>query len=93
MGVSGEIAGKVGDILCDISENMQVVAITHLPQIAGKASTHYKVFKETVNQTTRSRIQKLNNQERIEEIAKILSGNEVTGAALETAKELMKTKS
>lgn len=90
MGISGEIAGKVGDILQSISTNMQVIAITHLPQIAGKASTHYKVFKEITNEITKSRIQQLNNEERVEEIAKILSGNQITDAALKTAQQLLK---
>lgn len=90
MGVSGEIAGKMGDILDEISRKMQVLAITHLPQIAGKAKHHFKVFKETDNNTTRSRIRKLSNEERVKEIAKILSGNEVSEAAIKTAEELLK---
>ena len=88
-GVSGEIAGKMGDIMLRMSQNMQVIDITHLPQIAGKAKHHYFVYKyenEGIVQTT---IKKLSNEERVVEIAKMLSGDNVTQAAMLNAKELL----
>jgi DNA repair protein RecN (Recombination protein N) len=88
-GVSGEIAGKVGDILKEMSYEMQVIAITHIPQIAGKGQTHYKVFKSTSDDTTLTSIRVLNNEERIKEIAVMLSGNQQSEAASETAKQLL----
>jgi len=89
MGVSGEIAGKVGEILKKMGESMQVIAITHLPQIAGKGQTHYWVFKSNENNTARTQLKKLDQRERVLEIAKMLSNEKVSDAALKTAKELM----
>jgi len=89
MGVSGEVAGKVGDILRKMSDSMQVIAITHLPQIAGKGQSHYWVFKTNENNTSRTRLKKLEQKERVQEIAKMLSNENVSDAALKTAKELM----
>ena len=89
MGVSGDIAGKVGNILQKMSKNMQVIAITHLPQIAGKSAFHYFVYKEINDNATNSFIKLLNHEERIKEIAKMLSNETVTKAAMETAKELL----
>jgi DNA repair protein RecN (Recombination protein N) len=89
MGVSGEIAGKVGDILKKMGSAMQVVAITHLPQIAGKGQVHYWVFKSSENGAARTQLKKLDQKERILEIAKMLSNEKVSDAALKTAKELM----
>lgn len=91
IGVSGEIAGKVGKILLQMSNNMQVIAITHLPQIAGMAQNHFLVYKEPSNGSTRSNIKKISGKERENEIAKILSGGKVTEAAVKTARELLKT--
>src|SRR5690606_12091114 len=68
-GVSGDIAQKMGDILQKMGNTMQVIAITHLPQIAGKGSSHFKIFKEDMEQTTVTRIKKLETGERIEELA------------------------
>ncbi|MFC1734281.1 DNA repair protein RecN, partial [candidate division KSB1 bacterium] len=73
IGVSGEIAGKVGNIMQKMTDSMQVIAITHLPQIAGKSDHHYFVFKTSENNITQSVIKKLSNEERINEIAKMLS--------------------
>lgn len=70
---------------------MQVIAITHLPQIAGKGDAHYFVYKVVEGDTTRTEIQRLENDERILEIAKMLSGQEVTPASVESAKHLMKS--
>jgi len=89
IGVSGAIADKVGNILLKLSESMQLVAITHLPQIAGKGDTHYLVYKETAASKTKSEIKQLTPDERIIEIAKMLSGQAVTTASVETAKQLL----
>lgn len=89
-GVSGEIADKVGEIIKKMSATMQVITITHLPQIAVKGTSHILVFKETDNNITYTKIKSLNKTERITEIAKMLSGNELTNAALENAKILLK---
>ena len=91
LGVSGDIAGKVGGILLKMSKLMQVVAITHLPQIAGKGNEHLLVYKQTDEDSTKSKIKKIKDQERINEIAKMLSGDKITKAAIENAKELLVT--
>ncbi len=88
-GVSGDIADKMGDIMKLMSENMQVIDITHLPQIAAKADTHYLVYKEASNNSVASNIKILSNTERLNEIAKMLSGENITEAAIENAKVLM----
>ena len=88
-GVSGKIAGKVGAILSKMSKNMQVIVITHLPQIAGKGSTHYVVTKEIEGNFTKTLIKKIEKNERIAEIAKMLSGTDKSKSAIETAKELL----
>lgn len=88
-GVSGDISVAVGRIMCHMAERMQVVAITHLPQIAARASQHLKVYKETVGDSTVSRIRELVAAERINEVAVMLSSDPPTPAALQTAKELM----
>jgi DNA repair protein RecN (Recombination protein N) len=89
-GVSGEIADKVGEIMKKMSATMQVITITHLPQIAGKGILHILVYKETNNNITYTKIKSLKKSERITEIAKMLSGIELTNAALENAKILLK---
>ncbi len=88
-GVSGEIAGKVGNILKRIGDKMQVIAITHLPQIAGKGDHHYWVYKSEINKTTNTFIKRLSLEERVDEIAKMLSNEIVTESAYQTAKELL----
>ncbi|MCX6305553.1 MAG: DNA repair protein RecN [Bacteroidetes bacterium] len=88
-GVSGEIAGKVGSILKRMGGNMQVVAITHLPQIAAKGDRHYWVYKSENKQTTTTFIKQLSARERIGEIAKMLSNETITDAAFNTANELL----
>ena len=88
-GVSGDIAGAVGRIMCRMAESMQVVAITHLPQIAAKARQHMKVFKVTDDKRTVSCIKELSADERVTEVAVMLSSDPPTKAALQTAKELM----
>ncbi len=88
-GVSGDIAGAVGRIMCRMAQSMQVVAITHLPQIAAKAQQHMKVFKVTDDKRTVSCIKELATDERVTEVAVMLSSDPPTKAALQTAKELM----
>ncbi|MBI9033710.1 MAG: DNA repair protein RecN [Bacteroidales bacterium] len=89
-GVSGDIAGKVGEIMLRMSNKMQVIAISHLPQIAGKSLNHYFVYKEIVDERTESQIRHLQGDERVEEIAKMLSSGTISDAALQTARELLK---
>ena len=88
-GVSGEISGKVGSIMKRMSAATQVFAITHLPQIAAKADTHLKVYKKVEDERTLSQMIILNDNDRVEEIAKMLSSDKVTDSALATARELM----
>lgn len=88
-GVSGEIANKMGEIMREMSKTMQVFAITHLPQIAAKGSTHYKVFKTVYGETTVSELKLLNADERIIEIAEMLSGKDISDSAVNHAKALL----
>ncbi len=88
-GVSGEIADKMGEMMRAMGERMQVMAITHLPQVAAKGQAHYKVYKSDVGNTTLSSIRKLDDEERVTEIAGMISGSEVGEAARDTARELL----
>jgi DNA repair protein RecN (Recombination protein N) len=88
-GVSGEVAGKVGNILKSMGTAMQVIAITHLPQIAGKGESHFQVYKAIEKGVARSFIRKLNHDERILEIARLVSDEKVTDAAVNAARELL----
>ena len=88
-GVSGEIANKMGDIMKEMSSNMQVFAITHLPQIAAKGLQHFKVFKSVSDNHTQSQLKLLSNDERVVEIAQMLSGTEVSDSAINHAKALL----
>lgn len=88
-GISGETASKMGVMMQKISEQLQVIAITHLPQIASKGDVHYVVQKEETKTAVRTGIIKLNAGERVREIARLLSGEKLTDAALENAKELL----
>ena len=88
-GVSGEISNKMADIMAGMSTTMQVFSITHLPQIAAKGHTHFKVYKEDVNEITTTNLVQLNHDERIVEIAQMLGGIEVSNSALAHAKELL----
>ncbi|WP_298118965.1 DNA repair protein RecN [Flavobacterium sp.] len=88
-GVSGEIAHKMGEIMKSMSQNMQVFAITHLPQIAGKGKEHFKVFKVVKDNQTQSELKLLTDDERIIEIAQMLSGSTISDSALNHAKELL----
>lgn len=89
-GVSGEVATKVGQILSLMGQKMQVINITHLPQVAAHATMHYKVFKEDDCDSTITHIKLLDKNERLNEVARLLSGNEITRASIENAKELIK---
>ena len=91
-GVSGDIADRVGRIMERMSHTMQVITITHLPQIAAQGQHHFRVFKVDENQTVATKIEKLSVDSRIAEIAQMLSGSTVTSAAEENAKELLKMK-
>lgn len=88
-GVSGEIAHRVGEIMQTMSKEMQVITITHLPQIAAKSAHHYRVFKDDSGEQSQTRIVKLSNEERATEIAQMLSGKNITQAALQNARELL----
>ena len=88
-GVSGDIAGAVARIMCRMAASMQVIAITHLPQIAARANQHIKVYKQADDERTVSHLKQLSADERLVEIATMLSGIPPTQAALQTARELM----
>ncbi|MDC1534104.1 DNA repair protein RecN [Polaribacter sp.] len=88
-GVSGEISNKIAQIMQQMSQHMQVITITHLPQIAAKGAHHYKVFKSDVNGKTTTNLKQLSLEERIIEIAEMLSGKEISDSALTHAKELL----
>jgi DNA repair protein RecN (Recombination protein N) len=90
-GVSGEVADKVGQILSGMGKYMQVVNITHLPQVASRGTKHYHVYKDNVNDSTLTRVKLLTRDERIIEVARLLSGSEVTEAAMRNARELLKS--
>ena len=89
VGVSGRVAQAVGVSLKTLSSFHQVIAITHLPQIAGLADTHFAVSKSEDRKRTRTTMQKLSLDERVQEVAKLMSGAEVTEAGIRGAKELM----
>ncbi len=88
-GVSGEISNKIATIMQQMSKQMQVITITHLPQIAAKGNQHYKVFKEEINSVTTTSLKKLSEDERIVEIAEMLSGKNISDSAMTHAKELL----
>ena len=88
-GISGETAARVGAILKQMAKDHQVLAITHLPQIASKGNTHFLVYKEVKKSSTRSQLRILNDGERLNEIARMLSGEVLTDAALDNARVLL----
>jgi DNA repair protein RecN (Recombination protein N) len=88
-GISGEAARQVGIIMKELAESRQVICITHQPQIAGKATAHFFVYKEIVKNTVKTNIRRLSTEERITTIAKMLSGEKPTAAAMENAKEMV----
>ena len=89
-GVSGEIADKMGVMMKNMAEDMQVIAITHLPQVAAKGVSHFKVYKKDDSEKTVSHVKELTAEERINEIASMLSGSKLNNAALENARVLIK---
>ena len=91
-GVSGNIATQMASIMREMAKSRQIIAITHLPQIAALGENHYKVYKADTAQRTETHISRLNEDERIQEIATMLSGNDVSESALKTAKELVNRK-
>ncbi len=89
-GVSGEVATRVGNILSRMGRNMQVINITHLPQVAAHGDMHYYVYKEDEGDSTITYIKLLNENDRLLELARLLSGDEITKASIENARELIK---
>ncbi len=88
-GVSGEIADKMGEMMADIAKDMQVVAITHLPQVAAKGNNHYMVYKTDLQDRTVSNVRRLESEERVRELARMLSGRKLNEAAMENARSLL----
>ena len=88
-GVSGEISNKMADIMSQMSKQMQVFSITHLPQIAAKGNTHFKVYKEDINNVTTSNLIKLDYDERVVELAQMLGGTKISDSAIAHAKQLL----
>ena len=88
-GVSGEIANKMAFIMEEMSANMQVFSITHLPQIAARGKQHYKVFKETIDNQTQSQIIRLTHEQRVQELAEMIAGKDLSEAAINHAKTLL----
>ena len=89
-GVSGEVANKIGHHLSRMGSNMQLLAITHLPQVASKGNAHIKVYKKEVKGKTQTYLRALDQEERVEEIAQLMSGEKINAAALENARNLLK---
>lgn len=89
IGVSGDIANRMGELMREISEKIQVIAITHLPQVAVKGQNHFKVYKEDSGDSTRTLVKYLDKNERVKEIASMLSGEKIDEAALNNAKSLL----
>lgn len=92
-GVSGEIADKMGKMMAEMSQKMQVITITHLPQVASRGTNHYKVFKRDTAERTVSDIRHLNPEERVMEIAAMLSGEKVTESSIKAAEDLIRQSS
>jgi len=88
-GVSGDVATRVGNILEEMGKKMQVINITHLPQVAAHGTMHYHVYKEDEADSTITHIKLLDDKEKLREVARLLSGNEITKASLENARELI----
>lgn len=88
-GVSGDVANRMGEMMKDISKNIQVIAITHLPQVAAQGNTHYKVYKEDTDTSTVTRVKELGDAERIDELAMMLSGSAINDAARANARSLL----
>lgn len=89
-GVSGKVAEEMGNVMKEMADNRQLIVITHLAQVAAKGNNNYKVVKQEVAGKTQSNIILLNHDEKLQEIAQLLSGSKITEAAISQAKELMK---
>ena len=89
-GVSGRIADEIGNVMQEMAENMQLIVITHLAQVAAKGNNNYKVLKSDIAGKTQTQIVPLNQEEKLTEIAQLLSGSKITDAAILQAKELMR---
>lgn len=89
MGVSGTVSNEIANIMSHMSENMQVFTITHLPQVAAKGKQHFLVYKEVRGNTTKTKLKELDQEERVKELAQMLSGEELTRTALDHAKQLL----
>ena len=89
-GVSGKVAEEMGNVMREMSENMQLIVITHLAQVAAKGNNNYKVMKDDISGKTQSTILPLSDDQKLQEIAQLLSGSKITDAAISQAKELMK---
>ena len=89
-GVSGKVAEEIGNVMKEMSENMQLIIISHLAQVAAKGNSNYKVIKREISGKTQSTIIRLNEEEKLQEIAQLLSGAQITEAAVAQARELMK---
>lgn len=88
-GVSGDIADRMGHVMKELSAHLQVITITHLPQVAGKGAQHFKVYKDDTNDATITHIQQLTDDNRLHEIARMLSGSNITAEALANARTLI----
>lgn len=88
-GVSGDIANRMGELMKEISKNIQVITITHLPQVAAKGDNHFKVYKQDTDESTFTAVRQLDNKERVMEIAAMLSGDKVSEAAINNARTLL----
>jgi DNA repair protein RecN (Recombination protein N) len=90
-GISGEAARQVGILMKDMGKDHQVISITHQPQIAAKADHHFFVYKKESPDGIRTQMRKLNDDERVEAIARMMTGEKLSAAALENARELMQS--
>ncbi|MBQ0147975.1 MAG: DNA repair protein RecN [Flavobacteriaceae bacterium] len=88
-GISGKVANDTGKVMQSMADNMQLLVITHLPQVASKGNHQVKVYKEVVNDTTKTNVVELSKDERLKEIAQMISGSDITDAAIDQAKELL----
>ena len=88
-GISGKVANEVGNLMKEMAGNMQLISITHLPQVAAKGNHHFKVQKKNIQNTTRTEVVKLDHEERVKEIAELISGSDISETAVKQARELL----
>lgn len=91
-GVSGDVADKIGEMMGEMSRRIQVIAITHLPQVASRGDNHIKVYKTDIDDSTITSVKLLSNDERVKEIASMLSGKVITQSAIDNAISLLGNK-